>query len=213
MRAIVQYVVMMACSFFFVSCERWSPRGEYKVIGTATINGKEYVHMTHRGWNSEFNSVVLTFYPHYNVFDIGTLLQDKNLGNVVDHEYRIIFFVTTQRPEILKNIPYKIEYNKSLEANNYIPIEVERTLVLDKSKIISSNANNGIAIVVNIKTNEARSMEGYFVIHELDMQNKFCKGGYMLKTPSTSDKEELTIYGKFEAELFKSDFRFLNIKR
>lgn len=208
--SIVQYALMLWCLLFAAGCERWSPRGEFKIVGTATVNGQEYVDMRHRGWNTEFTPVVLFFYPHYNIFDMGIWLQPKNLGKVVNSEYRVTFCLTTENQRIQTNLPYKIEYNKSLESNRFIPHEIMDTLVFDKSKIISPDVNNGVAIVVNYKTKEIHSMEGYIIIHQLDFQNDYCKGEYLLKTPAVPGKEELIINGAFEAEPLESNFHFLN---
>lgn len=209
--SIVQYAIMLWCLLFAAGCERWSREGEYRVIGTATVNGEEYVDMRHRGWNRDFTQVTMSFYPHYNMFQMGfVFLQPKNLGKVVNPEYKITFCLTTENQQIQTNLPYKIEYNGALESDDPFSKEVLNTLVFDKSKIISPDVNNGVAIVGNYKTKETHSMEGYIIIRHLDFQNDYCKGEYMLKTPAVSGKEELIINGMFEAEPFKSNFHFLN---
>lgn len=199
--------------FLTTGCERWSPKGEYKVFGTATVNGKEYVDMRHRGWNSEFTEVSIDFYPHYKMFQMGfVFLQPKNLGKTLNYEYKIQFCLTTENQEIQTNLPYKIEYNESLEYDNYFSNKTLTTIVFNKSKIISSDVNNGIAILEDLKTNKIHSMSGYLIIHLLDLKNHICKGEYLLKKPVVSGKEEFIINGKFEAYLFESSWIFLNNK-
>ncbi len=196
-----KYAVLLFLSFCTVGCEKWSLKGEYKEFGTATVNNREYVDMRWRGWNSEFIWPVVAFYPQYNMFEFGLItLQPKELGKVINPEYRIEFCLTTENGQIQTGLPYKIEYNKSLEEENpkYITKETKRTLILDKSTLISSDSNNGIAIVFDLKTKTVHSMEGYIIIDSLDFKNDFCSGKYMLKTPEISDKEQLLIEGRFD---------------
>ena len=196
-----KYAVLLFLLFCTVGCEKWSLKGEYRVFGTATVNNREYVDMRWRGWNSEFTRPVMAFYSQYNMFKFDVVtLQSKELGKVVNPEYMIEFCLTTENSQIKTGQPYKIEYIESLEEANYdiIPKGIIETLVFDKSALISSDSNNGIAIVFDLKTKTVHSMEGYIIIDSLDFKNDYCSGKYMLKTSENSDKEQLLIEGRFD---------------
>lgn len=205
-------LAMLGCLFLTSGCERWSPRGEYRVIGTATVNGEEYVDMAHRGWNTEFRRISLPFYPDYNMFSMGyVFLQPKKIGEVINYYYRIAFTLTTENQQIQTNLPYKIEHNSRLEKEDYYwTNEFLHTLVYDKSKIISPEAYNGVAIVEDYRTKEIYSMEGFVTILEIDFANDLCIGEYVLKRPVVPGEEELTIIGKFKAEPYETSLILLN---
>ena len=208
--SVIKSALLVLLLLFAVGCKRWTPEGEIKIRGTATVNGKEYEDVTRRGWNSEFKPSVIYFYPHYKLFYTAVLLQPKSLKKV-DAEYVIYFYLTTDnKKQIEINFPYKIGYSKSLDNKDFNMKETIENLVFDKSKIISPDVNNGIAVVESDKIKETHSMEGKFIIHSFDSENKHCKGEYMLKTSTVSGKEGLTIYGKFESEIFESNHHFLN---
>ena len=46
--------VAMVLSLISIGCSRFTSEGETLIRGTATINGKEYVDITKRYWNTDF---------------------------------------------------------------------------------------------------------------------------------------------------------------
>ena len=73
-----------------------------------------------------------------------------------------------------------------------------KNFATNREKVINTKANDGIAIVANLKREATRSVEGQFIIHSLDLQSGDCRGEYTITTPAVDGKEDLRINGKFE---------------
>ena len=82
--------VAIVLSLISIGCSRFTSEGETLIRGTATINGKEYVDITKRYWNTEFTINCLNFYPEYSMFLICMQLQPKGQTKL-DYEYWISF--------------------------------------------------------------------------------------------------------------------------
>lgn len=199
--------VVLVLTFISTGCSRFTSEGETLVRGTATINGKEYIDITKRYWNTDFTINYLSFYPEYNMFLICMQLQPKGQSKL-DYEYWISFCLSTEKTGGLQiNYPYRVEYKKSLEVPAIIiPNDVKENFATNREKVINTKVNDGIAIVANLKREATRSVEGLFTIRSLDLESKYCRGEYTIKTPAVDGKEELEINGKFETTLFEDQY-------
>ena len=191
--------VAIVLSLISIGCSRFTSEGETLIRGTATINGKEYVDITKRYWNTDFTINNLSFYPEYSMFLICMQLQPKGQTKL-DYEYWISFCLSTEKTGGLQiNYPYRVEYKKSLEEPTVIiPNDVIKNFATNREKVINTKANDGIAIVANLKREATRSVEGQFIIRSLDLQSGDCRGEYTITTPAVDGKEDLRINGKFE---------------
>ena len=191
--------VAIVLSLISIGCSRFTSEGETLIRGTATINGKEYVDITKRYWNTDFTINNLSFYPEYSMFLICMQLQPKGQTKL-DYEYWISFCLSTEKTGGLQiNYPYRVEYKKSLETpTKRIPNDVIKNFAKNRAKVINTELNDGIAIITDFKTNAARWVEGQFIICYLDLKSGECRGEYTIKTPAVDGKEELRVNGKFE---------------
>jgi hypothetical protein len=190
--------VAIVLSLISIGCSRFTSEGETLIRGTATINGKEYVDITKRYWNTDFTINNLSFYPEYNMFLINMQLQPKDQSKW-EYEYEISFCVSTEKAEGVKvNYPYKVEDKKSIKTHRLIPNDIIELFAKNRAKVINTELNDGIAIITDFKTNAARWVEGQFIIRSLDLKSGECRGEYTIKAPAVDGKEELRVNGKFE---------------
>lgn len=203
-RFIIKHIVwLFMLPIFLCGCEKDELKGYEKIVGTATINGKDYKESTWWAWNYKGYPSSMILYENYKVLHFISRLSPKDANKP---QYSIHFYVSVDDSQFNINDPYKIDFYREFEIESTywgdnIPYFSE-----NKNKILSEDAD-GFAFVTSSTFDGALPLKGELVLESIDYQSKVCHGYYSLISPENGS-EKLVINGKFEIVTSISNFEF-----
>lgn len=188
-RFLVKYFVWIFILAVFMSgCKKELIGGE-KVVGTATINGKDYKEATWWAWNYKGYPSTMRLYTNYNtIYYLARLTPAKES----DPSYSIHFYVNVEDNQFNINQPYKIDFYKELEIESTYWGDILPYYSENKDKILIDDAD-GFAFAISSTSDEPIPLKGELVLESIDRETK-TYGHYSF----TSPENKLVINGKFE---------------
>lgn len=167
--------------------------GYEKIVGTATINGKNYKESTVWAWNYKGYPSSIRLYESYKLFHfIARLYSEKRSENP---SYTINFYISENDMQLKLNHPYKIDFYKELDVESSSWYYVVPYFSENRNEILAEDAD-GIAYVEVGNTEGPISLKGEFVIEKINSPN--IAYGYYSLTSSGNDSERFVINGEFE---------------
>jgi len=166
-------------------------------VGTAMINGKQYKQTESSNILCRFPASPIVIWSDDHILSFETFLMPVEDGG---SKYSISFYLLMKDDKIDKGNPYKIEYNDKLNGKGLLDMEIRKRLSSDKTLFLSEGGD-GIAFAIeNDAVNQEISLEGEFIIANVDLKKNKCSGKYYLRTPAGS-LTPLIIEGTFNTEI------------
>lgn len=177
---------------FMCGCEK-ELKGYEKIVGTATINGKDYKESTWWAWNFKGYPSSMRLYENYKIFHFIARLTPKDANNP---QYNLHFYISEDGSQFNINHPYKIDFYRELEIKSIYWGDIIPYYSENKNKILSEDAD-GFAFATSTISEEAIPLKGELVLESINSESKVCHGHYSLTSPE-NDPDKLVIEGKFE---------------
>lgn len=191
---LIKHIVwLFMLPIFMCGCEKDELKGYEKIVGTATINGKDYKESTRWAWNYKGYPSSMSLYENYKIFHFITRLSPNK---ATKPSYSINFYVSVEDNQFKTNLPYKIDFYTELNVESLYWWDVLPYLAENRNKILSEDAD-GFAFVTSSTFDGALPLKGELVLESIDYQSKVCHGYYSLISPENGS-EKLVINGKFE---------------
>lgn len=185
---IKHFVWILMLAVFMSGCKKELIGGE-KVVGTATINGKDYKEATWWAWNYKGYPSSMILYSNYNTIHFIARLSPKKES---ESSYSIHFYVNVEDNQFNINQPYKIDFYKELQIESTYWGDILPYYSENKDKILSEDAD-GFAFAISNTSDEPIPLKGELVLESIDTETK-TYGHYSF----TSPENKLVINGKFE---------------
>lgn len=190
---IKHFVWIFMLSTFMCGCEK-ELKGYEKIVGTATINGKDYKESTWWAWNFKGYPSSMILYENYKIIHFIARLSPEKAG---EPSYSIHFYVSVEDNQFKTNHPYKIDfYSDELDVESLDWWHVLPYLSENRNNVLIEDVD-GIAYAFSNISDVSIPFKGELVLERIDYQSNVCHGHYSLISPE-NDSEKLVINGKFE---------------
>lgn len=194
-RFVIKHIVWtFMLSTFMCGCDK-ELKGYEKIVGTATINGKDYKESTWWAWNYKGYPSSMILYENYKIFHFIARLTPEDANNP---QYNLHFYISEDGSQFNINHPYKIDFYRELEIKSTYWGDIIPYFSENKNKILSEDAD-GFAFATSTISEEAIPLKGELILESIDSQSKVSHGYYSFTSPE-NDSERLVIKGKFETE-------------
>jgi hypothetical protein len=191
-RFLIKHIVwIFMLSTFMCGCYK-DLTGYEKIVGTATINGKNYKESTRWAWNYTGYPSSMRLIENYKVIHFIARLSPETAG---EPSYWIYFYVSVEESQFKTDYPYQIDFYTELDSESFSWLDVIPYFSENRNKILREDAD-GIAYAVS-NASEVIPLKGELVLESINSQSKVCHGYYSLTSPE-NDSYKLVIEGKFE---------------
>ncbi|NMA73039.1 MAG: hypothetical protein GX963_02520 [Bacteroidales bacterium] len=190
--AMRHFVSVFLLLILMCGCEK-ELKGYEKIVGTATINGKEYKESTWWAWNYKGYPSSMILMENYKVFHFLVRLSPEISG---EPSYSMSFYVYVNDNQFKTNEPYQIDFYKELEVESLYWGDVIPYFSENRDKILVEDAD-GIAFAISNTSDDPIPLNGELVLESIDFQSKVSRRYYSFTSPE-NDSERLVIKGKFE---------------
>lgn len=189
---IKHFVWIIVLSTFMCGCEK-ELKGYEKIVGTATINGKDYKESTWWAWNYKGYPSSMILFENYKVFHFLVRLSPEIDG---EPSYSIDFYASVKDNQFKIIEPYKIDFYKELDVKSLYWGHVIPYFSENRDKILVEDAE-GMAYAISSTSEVPIPLKGEIVLESIDSQSKVTHGYYSFTSPENYS-ERLVIKGKFE---------------
>lgn len=197
-----KYVVLFFL-FLFIGggCKKSIFEGEDKILGTATINGKEYKETIRWGLTFQGYTSSLKLYQNYRIARF--IVRLKPLDGV-GPSYSIYYYISMDENKFSTNYPYKLEFIEDLEVESYDEFHVLPYLSENKTEILTDGVD-GIVVVFTSNLDDPIPVKGEIVLERIESRISY---GHYSFNSLNKDQEKIEIKGKFETSTVISNFEF-----
>ncbi len=187
-----QCISIFLLLFLMTGCEK-ELKGYEKVVGTATINGKDYKESTWWAWNFKGYPSSMILFENYKVFHFIVRLSPEISE---EPSYSINFYVYAKNNQFKTNEPYKIDFYKELDVESLYWGDVIPYFSENKDKILVEDAD-GMAYAISSTSENPIPLKGELVLDEIYNESHVCYGHFSFTSPD-GNQEKLIINGNFE---------------
>lgn len=197
-----KYVVLF---FLFLliggGCKKFI-EGEDLIVGTATINGKDYKETIRWGLTApQGYTSSLRLYQNYKIAHFIVHLKPSDGAGPL---YSIHYYISMDENKFTTNYPYKLEFIDDLEVETYNEWDVVPYLSESKTEILTDGVD-GIVLVFASNLDAPIPVKGELVLERIE--SRICYGHYSFNSLN-NDQEKFEIKGKFETSTVISNFEF-----
>lgn len=189
---IKHFVWIVMLSTFMCGCEK-ELKGYEKIVGTATINGKDYKESTWWAWNYKGYPSSMILYENYKILHFIARLSPEISGEPL---YSINFYVYAKDNQFKTKEPYQIDFYKELDVESLDWWDVLPYLSENRNNVLNEDVD-GIAYAFSNTSDLSIPFKGELVLESIDNQSKVCHGYYSFTSPE-NDLKGLVIKGRFE---------------